>query len=1190
MEEIRLNINGLEVRGRKGQTIVEVARENGIDIPTMCYDERVKIYGSCGVCLVEVEGAPKLLRACATEITEGMVVRTNTEKVRKARKVAFELLLSNHIGDCRPPCQQACPAHTDCQGYVGLIANGQYKEAVKLIKEQLPLPASIGRVCPHPCEDACRRQLVEEPIAIAWLKRFVADIDLSLDTPYMPEMDAPTGKKVAVVGGGPAGLSAAYYLAKAGHKVVIYEAMEKLGGMLRYGIPQYRLPKEVLDKEIELIARMGVEFVTNCRVGKDISLDYLRKNYDAVFIAIGAWKSSKLGCPGEELKGVVGGIEFLRAVTKGEKIEMGSKVAVVGGGNTAMDAARTAVRLGAKEVYVLYRRTKEEMPANEIEVIEAEEEGVKFVFLVAPKEIIGENGKVSAIKLQKMRLGEPDASGRRRPEPIPGEEMTLEVETVIAAIGQEVNIEGFEGLAITRKKTISVDEKTYATNIPGVFAGGDAVNEGPGIAIEAIADGKNAAEVIKTYLEGEIVPIKESYVVKREGLTREDFADREVVNRVEMPHLSPEERKHNFFEIVKGYTEEEAQKEAMRCLECGCKDYFECKLIKYANEYQVEPERFSGEAKKHAYKDEHPFIIRDPQKCILCGLCVRVCEEVMGVTALGFVNRGFETVIKPEFELALKDTSCISCGQCVAVCPTGALQERFFVKKPVPVKTEKRDTVCSFCGVGCNVVLDMSGDKVIRVLPNKESKVDGGHLCVKGRFGLGTLLKQELIEKPLINSGESYKEISYDDAINYVNRKIQGIKAQYGGDSIALFASPKLTNEELYLVKELAKKIDTPYLASFSSLPSGIKDVLGFDGSTVTLEEVSAADVILLLGCHLMEDYAVVGVKVRQALGRGAKLIVVNNKKTIADDWADVVIRPENDTDFIKAIIKALLEEGVNPGISSLEGFEDLRKSIENVVVSDEVKEIAKLYGKAKNAVVIFDHDRLTKEAERLIAHMAVVSGHIGRPRNGILMLRSKNNSQGLSDLGLCEDYKDILRLIEEGKIKAALVFGEDPVSDNNSLKDIFSKLEFLMVQDMVLTETAKLAEIVLPAQSILSKKGTFTSFEGRIQWYEGVENNKELKDWKVILNLLKSFGYEKDYADVEDITYEISYKVPAYRYIKLAMDKKGGIISRHDWEEMKKGLRLSATEKAEMFKDRILVDAVERKFMNKLIESGILK
>ncbi|NTV91034.1 MAG: NAD(P)-binding protein [Clostridiales bacterium] len=292
MANFRLNINGIEVTGRPGQTILEVANENGIEIPTLCYDERIKIYGACGLCVVEVDGNPKLVRSCATEIADGMVIKTETERVRGSRQVALELLLSDHTGDCRPPCREACPGKTDCQGYVGLIANGNHREALELIKEQLPLPASIGRVCPHPCEEACRRQLVEEPISIAALKSFVADADLGSEDGYIPELEEETGKRIAIVGGGPAGLTAAYFLAKKGHSVEILEAMPQAGGMLRYGIPQYRLPKEVLDMEIATIEDMGVEIRTNIKVGRDITLEYLRNTYDAVYLAIGAWALS----------------------------------------------------------------------------------------------------------------------------------------------------------------------------------------------------------------------------------------------------------------------------------------------------------------------------------------------------------------------------------------------------------------------------------------------------------------------------------------------------------------------------------------------------------------------------------------------------------------------------------------------------------------------------------------------------------------------------------------------------------------------------------------------------------------------------------------------------------------------------------------------------------------------------------
>ena len=726
---ITLTIDGKKIIAEEGSTILNVATQNGIKIPNLCYDGRVELYGACGLCTVEVEGNPKLLRACSTKVADGMVVHTQTERIKASRKVALELLLSDHTGDCVAPCSKACPAGTDCQGYVGLIANGEYKEAVKLIKEKLPLPASIGRICPHPCEKQCRRQYVDEPISIAFLKGFVGDMDLLGDT-YVPEIEPDTNKKVAIIGGGPAGLTAAYFLRKNGHSVTIFEQMPKMGGMLRYGIPEYRLPKAVLDKEIKLIEDMGVTLKNNVNIGKDISFDEIKNNFDATLVAIGAWNSSKMRVQGEDLDGVWGGIDFLREVALGNRPPIGKNVAVCGGGNTAMDACRVAVRLGAENVYVIYRRTKDEMPADPQEILESDEEGVIYKYLTNPIEFTGENGKLNGVILQKMELGEPDESGRRRPVAIEGETETIELDSVIMAIGQYPNLNGFETLEATRKNTISADESRFTTSLQGVFAVGDATNKGADIAIAAIGEAQKASVVIDRYLNGETVGYKKPYYVEQDSKSI-DYSKFEKSARAVMPHMSPADRKTNFKEVNFGFSKEMAKKEANRCLECGCHDYFECKLISYANDYDVKPSRFAGEKHNRNQENANDLIARNTDKCILCGLCVRVCEEVMGKSAIGLINRGFNTLVEPELGKHLKETECIACGQCVALCPTGALREKTAFTKSVPVKENSVKSICTNCSNLCDIDYRYIGSTVTRALP-----INNGILCKGGRFGV----------------------------------------------------------------------------------------------------------------------------------------------------------------------------------------------------------------------------------------------------------------------------------------------------------------------------------------------------------------------------------------------------------------------------------------------------------------------
>jgi len=548
----------IDVKGEPGNFEVTVRKKSRYIDPLKCT--------GCGEC---PEVCPVLIKS---QFDEGLIDR---KAIYRPYAQAFPNIFTIEKGD-RAPCGLTCPAHINVQGYVALIGAGKYSEALSLIRENLPLPGVLGRICPHPCEKECNRKDLDDPIAICELKRFVSD---QVKTGISIQKEEAKEEKVAIVGSGPAGLTASTFLAQKGYQVTIFEALPVIGGMLYTGIPSYRLPREILEEEIKTIQSLGVEIKTNSPIGPNLTLDDLfRQGYGAIFLAVGAHQDQKLGIPGEENPNVFPGVVFLRKANLGQKFDLGQRVAVIGGGNVAVDAARTALRLGAKEVTIIYRRSRNEMPAYEEDVEEADGEGVKFQFLAAPTEIVLKDGKIASLRCIRMELGEPDASGRRRPIPILGSDFLVDVDTIIPAIGQTPDLSFLKGIEIetTSQGTIKVDPITLQTSKEGIFAGGDATT-GPWIAIEAVASGKEAAVSIDRYLRGENLYEGRPKPKLEKARFEEIYADQPKAPRERMEMLSIDERMKSFSEVKKGFTEEQAKREALRCLNCGlCSECLQC--------------------------------------------------------------------------------------------------------------------------------------------------------------------------------------------------------------------------------------------------------------------------------------------------------------------------------------------------------------------------------------------------------------------------------------------------------------------------------------------------------------------------------------------------------------------------------------------------------------------------------------
>ena len=1121
MSMISFILDGQRLEVEAGKTILEAAQQYGIKIPTLCHDPRLKPTAACRLCLIEIEKARTPMPACNTLVTKDVVVKTTSEAILESRKMALELLLSDHYGDCISPCQIACPAGIDIQGQLAFIANGQYLEALKLIKESNPLPLVCGRVCPRFCEEKCRRNLIDGPVAINMTKRFVADMDLYADGPFTAEVKPASGYRVAVVGGGPAGLTAAYYLALEGHSVGLFESSPALGGMLRYGIPEYRLPKAVLDKEIASITRLCRDIKTSYVLGKDFTVEGLKKlGYQAVFLALGAQNDQKMQIPGEDLSGVFSGIGFLRDVIDGKKIELGSKVVVVGGGNTAIDAARTVLRLGAQEVTLVYRRSRQEMPANAEEVEGAEEEGVKFQFLTNPIKLNGDGNRVISISSVKMALGAPDASGRRRPEPVAGSEFQILVSAVIMAIGQSVDTDCLDqnsSICLSKRGGISVTEETMETGVAGVFAGGDCAT-GPATAVEAIGAGRRAAKYINQYLlTGKVIPEIKQYNCSKgewDKVNKDEYVKIQRVERTVMPALKPAVRKNTFAEIDTGISLEDARKEAGRCLSCGCQDVFECKLRELSTEYKVNDKNFRG---KRIYKiikeDEHPAIARDRNKCILCGRCVRICAEVEGASALGFARRGIGTTVEPGLELPLAESTCDSCSQCISTCPTGAIVNKSALPKPGPFKMKSTASVCPYCGIGCSVELNTAGGQLVYVSAGK-SEVNTGNLCHRGAFEIDKLQPAERVLKPIIKTKNVLKENGWQAAIATAAASLLKVKNEHGANSIAVLVSGMATNEEGYLAQKLAKvALGTDNIGYLAGSFAVLKSSCSFDA-------ILKSDLILSYNCDLQVAYPIVALKIRQAVDQGKKLVVLATKSGKLDSLAALKVKLDNKdkTGSLKLLLASLLQQNRSAG-ANLAAKYPVESGKVNVAVEAKLRKLAQEMGSAARITLIVDSDGLSEEEAFVISDFQSIL-KVGKPESGgLIVMRSPGNAQGLLNVGVTVPIRDG---IEKGQIKGVLIVAKR-ASDILPAK-LLRKLAFSVLISPEKIEKGANPNVFLPGTTYAESEGTYTNAEGRVQAVNpAVKSAIGRSNINILVELSGALGYPMHYKNAQDVAGEIN-------------------------------------------------------------------
>ncbi|WP_286293296.1 formate dehydrogenase subunit alpha [Vibrio apostichopi] len=1229
---IQIVIDGKFRIVEQGQTVLEAAKTCGLEIPSLCGLNKTADKVPCDLCVVEVDGVG-MTRSCELEVSNGLNITTQSKQLTTHRQDALNRIMTDHYADCEAPCQTACPAGVDIQSYLHHIAQNDHIKAIEVIKQTLPMPLSIGRVCPAFCETECRRNLVDDSIAIRQLKRHAADADLAAQESYMPTKKPNKGKSIAIVGSGPGGLTAGYYLSNEGYDVSVYESMPKAGGWLRYGIPEYRLPKSILDKEIELMCRNGMSVECDKKLGVDFTLSDLSNDFDAVCLAVGASQAVEMNYTGSDLAGCYLGVDYLKDYVTDKQYITGKKVAVIGGGNTAIDCARTAVRDGA-DTTLIYRRTRDEMPAEDYEIEEAEHEGVKFHFLTNPAEnIADENGHVSEIRLERMALGPADASGRRSPKPT-GEFFVEAFDTVIAAVSQKPDLSFMDNesleIPLTRWNTADADPQTMHTGTGNIFSIGD-FRRGPATAVEAVGDGRIAAQAIDRFFNGDMnqIPAKPFNSRKQKQLKAVDPEQYKSIQRMArkiMPELTPEQREQSFDEVETGFDNVDAIAEAARCLECGCQANTDCDLRDYSTEYkatQTHPEykidvasndswqairaeetKVGLTRQKFAVDDSSEFIIFDANRCISCGQCIQACREQNVHGVLSFMNQSdgkpaSRPECRPNFgadKTLMGDSNCVQCGSCIQACPTGAMVDARDKKQGDTDVLKKVDTICTYCGVGCKLTMHVDEAKnKIRYIEGGDSPVNEGMLCVKGRFGFDFVGSDARLTTPLIRKDGWLQPASWDEAIKLIADKFTAIKQGFGSNALAGFSSAKTTNEDNYAFQKFIRRelgtnnVDHCARLCHASTVTGLEASLGSGAMTNDIPSIKHSDVIFIIGSDTTSAHPIIGSHIKQAVRHGgARLIVADPKRIDIADHAELYLahRPGTDVMLINGVMQQIIKHGWYDQEyieDRVDGFDTLLQevmspsySLDKVelvtgVKAEDIFAMARLIGTAERTAVYYSmgitqhttgHDNV-----RSIANLQLLCGNIGIEGGGINPLRGQSNVQGACDMGALPNnlpgyqkvYNPMVRqkfAMEWGvsdlpaetgltlteiidaachrDVRGLYVMGENPVlSDPNQAHVIegLEALDFLVVQDIFLTETAQYADVVLPSCSFAEKSGHFTNTERRVQRINPAVNppGEAKEDWVIIQMLANAMGGGWGYNTVADITNEIARVTPQY-------------------------------------------------------------